>query len=222
METMVKRYFKLMLGLFLSAVGMVIIINANLGYSPWDVFHQGLGNILKIQIGSANIIVGVVIVGIGMLNGQRPGIGTILNMVLVGIFMNFIMNISLLPIFSNLYVRLLTIPLGMLIVGLGTYFYIGAGFGSGPRDGLMLLLILKTGKSVRFIRNSIEITVLVIGYLLGGPVGIGTVIVSLGMGIAIQFVFDLFKFDANKVVHRGWDDEVESLKRVVENRNRNK
>lgn len=211
---MVKRYIKLILGLFLVALGMVIIINADLGYSPWDVFHQGLGNIFGIKIGTANILVGVVIIATGMIMGQMPGIGTILNMFLIGWFMNLLMDFEVLPIFSNTLVRLLTIPAGMVVIGFGTYFYISAGFGTGPRDGLMVLLVDKTGKSVRFIRNSIETTVLVIGFFLGGPVWIGTVIVSLGLGFAVQFVFNLFNFDPNKVDHRGWNDEVEALKRI--------
>lgn len=214
-ESIAKRYFKLILGLFLFAVGTVVTINANLGYSPWDVFHQGLGNIFGIKIGTANVIVGVSIVLIEVLRGIKPGIGTILNMFLIGIFMNTIMTINIIPTFSNIYIRLITIPIGMIIIGFGSYFYIGAGFGAGPRDGLMLFLLNKTDKSVRFIRNSIEITVLLIGYLLGGPVGIGTVIISLGLGYAIQFVFNVFKFDPKKVNQRGWDEEVNSLKRIV-------
>lgn len=214
---MTKRYFKLILGLFLFAVGTVITINANLGYSPWDVFHQGLGNIFGIKIGTANVIVGVSIVLIEMLRGIKPGIGTILNMLLIGLFMNIIMSINIIPTFSNMYIRILTIPVGMLIIGLGSYFYIGAGFGAGPRDGLMIFLIQKTNKSIRFIRNSIEITVLIIGYILRGPVGVGTVIISLGLGYAVQFVFSIFNFDPNEVQHRGWDDEVTSIKKLVRN-----
>ena len=216
-ESMTKRYFKLILGLFLFAVGTVITINANLGYSPWDVFHQGLGNIFGIKIGTANVLVGVSIVVIEMLRGIKPGIGTILNMLLIGVFMNIIMSIDIMPTFSNIYIRILTIPIGMIIIGLGSYFYIGAGFGAGPRDGLMLFLIRKTNKSVRFIRNSIEITVLIIGYILRGPVGVGTVIISLGLGYAVQFVFSIFNFDPNEVQHRGWDDEVKSIKKIVRN-----
>lgn len=212
-NNMVKRYIKLILGLFLVAAGMVIIINADLGYSPWDVFHQGLSNIFGIKIGTANILVGVVIIVAGMIMGEMPGVGTILNMFLIGGFMNVLMDLQLLPIFSNTVVRLLTIPVGMIVIGFGSYSYISAGFGTGPRDGLMVLLMDKTGRSVRFIRNSIEITVLVIGFFLGGPVWIGTVMVSFGLGYALQFVFGLFDFDPNKVDHRGWHDEVEALRR---------
>ncbi len=103
----------------------------------------------------------------------------------------------------------------MFIMGIASYLYISAGFGAGPRDGLMVLLVGKTGKSIRLIRNSIEITVLIVGYLLGGPVGLGTVILSLGLGYAVQFSFGLFDFDANKIVHRGWNDEMLALKGLI-------
>lgn len=217
-RTMGDRYFKLILGFFLFGVATVIIINAELGYSPWDVFHQGIANMFNIKIGTANIIVGILIVGFGVIKGQRPGIGTILNMILIGIFINIIMSLGVIPKFSNVYIRLITIPIALLIMGLASYLYINSGFGAGPRDGLMLLLLEKTDKSVRVIRNSIEITVLVIGYLLGGPVGVGTVIISLGLGFAVQFVFNLFKFDPKLVIHRGWDDEVESLRKLAKNK----
>ena len=92
MEKMAVRYFRLFIGLFFCAIGIVITINANLGYSPWDVLHQGIGNILNTTIGTANIIVGVLIVSIEIIMGQRPGIGTFLNMSLIGVFMNIIMN----------------------------------------------------------------------------------------------------------------------------------
>lgn len=217
-NNMVKRYIKLILGLFLVAAGMVIIINADLGYSPWDVFHQGLSNIFGIKIGTANILVGVIIIVAGMIMGEMPGVGTILNMFLIGGFMNVLMDLQLLPIFSNTVVRLLTIPVGMIVIGFGSYSYISAGFGTGPRDGLMVLLMDKTGRSVRFIRNSIEITVLVIGFFLGGPVWIGTVMVSFGLGYALQFVFGLFDFDPNQVDHRGWNDEMKALRRILRSR----
>lgn len=215
MQKMIIRYLKLISGLFIFSVGIVITINANLGYAPWDVFHQGLGNIFNIKIGTANVLVGLVMIIVGVLNRQKIGIGSILNMLLIGTFINMIIDNNLLPIFSNLYIRFITIPIGMVIMGFGTYLYIVPGFGAGPRDSLMILLLEKTNRSVRFIRNSIEITVLVIGYLLGGPVGIGTVMLSLGIGFAMQFVFGILKFDPKAVVHRGLDDEIEGVKSLL-------
>lgn len=211
MNKITLRYFRLFLGLFLCAIGIVMTINANLGYSPWDVLHQGIGNILSIKIGTANIIVGIAIVTVEIIMGQKPGIGTFLNMSLIGVFMNIIMSNNLIPTFENLYVRIFTIFLGMIILGMGSYLYIGSGFGAGPRDGLMILLLKKTDRSVRFIRNCMEVTALVIGYLLGGPIGIGTVIISFGLGPSIQLVFNMLSFDAKNVTHRQLDDEIKSI-----------
>lgn len=212
MNEIMKRYLKLILGYFIFAVGVVITINANLGYSPWDVFHQGVGNIFNIKIGTANIIVGLIMLIVEVWYGEKFGMGCILNIILIGSFINIIMTNNLLPIFSNTYIRLFTIPIGMLIMGLGTYFHINAGFGAGPRDSLMIILLKRTNKSVGFARNSIEITALVMGYLLGGPVGIGTVIISLGLGFAIQFVFKILKFNPQDVIHRSLEDEIEGVK----------
>lgn len=214
-NTMAVRYFRLFLGLFLCSVGITMTINANLGYSPWDVFHQGIGNILNTTIGTANIIVGIVIVGIEVIMGQKPGIGTLLNMSLIGVFMNLLMNNNVLPTFDNIFIRLLMIPLGMIITGIGSYLYIGSAFGAGPRDGFMILLLKKTNKSVRFIRNCMEITALTVGYLLGGPIGVGTVIMSLGMGYSIQLVFTMFNFDAKGIEHRCLDDEFKACKNLL-------
>ncbi len=217
MKEIVARYFKLVLGFFIFAFGVVITINADLGYAPWDVFHQGIANIFNIKIGTANVLVGLIMIVVGFLNRQEIGIGSILNMILIGSFINLIMTYNLIPIFSNLYIRLFTIPIGMLIMGFGTYLHINAGFGAGPRDSLMVIILKKTNKSVGFARNSIEITVLVLGYLLGGPVGVGTVIISLGLGICIQFVFNLLKFDPKIVVHRGLGDEIDGVKSLFKN-----
>lgn len=214
MNKMMKRYFRLFIGLIFCAIGMTLTINANLGYSPWDVFHQGIGNILGTPIGTSNIIVGIIILAVELKMKQRVGIGTIANMTLIGIFMNIIMSRGLLPIFENLYINIAMILIGMLVIGFGSYLYISSGFGAGPRDSLMILLLLKTDKSLRFIRNSMEITVLTIGYLLGGPVGIGTVIISLGLGYSVQLVFKICKFDAKTITHRQLSDEIDSLKNL--------
>ena len=133
---MAVRYFRLFIGLFICAIGIVMTINADLGYSPWDVFHKGLGNILGTSIGTSNIIVGVFIVIIEVTMDQKPGIGTLCNMALIGVFMNIIMNNNLLPTFDNLYANILMIFIGMIVIGIGSYLYLGSGFGAGPRDGL--------------------------------------------------------------------------------------
>lgn len=211
MSRLVQKLIRLFIGLFLYAVGIVLTINANLGLSPWDVFHQGCTYLIGITMGQATIAVGVVIVIANVVLGERLGWGTLFNMIFIGVFMDLIMLNHLIPIVNEVFSGVLMIFLGLVIIGIASYFYIGAGLGSGPRDGLMIALTKKTHKSVRFIRNSIEISALFIGYLLGGYVGVGTLIMSIALGYIMQFMFKLFKFDINSVEHRFIDEDVRIL-----------
>lgn len=214
-----KKYIsilgRLFIGLFLYAVGAVFTINANLGLSPWDVFHQGISKLTGITIGQASIIIGLLIVILDWAIGEKVGIGTIGNMLFIGIFMDILMLNNLIPVFNNIIARIVMMLLGMFIIGVACYFYIGAGLGSGPRDGLMVALSKKTKKSVRFIRSCIESVPLVIGYFLGGSVGVGTVIMVLGGGYFIQLAFKIFKFDVTKVEHEFVNDYVSNIKEAL-------
>jgi uncharacterized membrane protein YczE len=203
---------RLFTGLFLYALGIVFTINANLGLSPWDVFHQGISRLTGITMGQASIITGLMIVLLDWVFGERVGLGTICNMMFIGIFMDFLMLNHIVPTFNNIVIRIIMMILGMFIIGIASYFYIGAGLGSGPRDGLMLALTKKTNKSVRLIRNCIEFIVLVVGYFLGGTVGFGTLIMVIGGGYFVQFAFKIFKFDVKKVKHQFIDDYVKIIK----------
>lgn len=203
---------RLFLGLFIYATGIVLTIKANLGLSPWQVFHQGVSNHIGITMGQASIIVGFIFVILDWILGEKLGIGTICNMIFIGVFMDVLMLNNLIPVFNNIYAQFLMLALGMFVIGIGSYLYIGAGLGSGPRDGLMVALTKKFKKSVSFIRNSIELSVLVIGYALGGTIGIGTLIMVIGLGYFVQFAFKLFKFDVKKVKHRFIDDYIRIIK----------
>jgi len=211
MQKIVKRVMKLFLGLLLYATGIVMTINANLGLAPWDVFHQGLTNIFGITMGQASICVGIVLVIIDTLLGERIGWGTLSNMVVVGIFMDILMLNHLIPVFRSAVPSFIMMILGMFTIGVASYFYISTGLGSGPRDGLMVALTKKTTKSVRFIRNCIELCVLAIGYALGGSVGIGTVIMAASTGYFIQFAFKLFKYNLKDTKHRFIDEDIKYL-----------
>lgn len=211
MKSFINKILRLFTGLALYALGIVCTINANLGLSPWDVFHQGVSRLSGITMGQASISVGLVIVLLDWAFGERVGLGTICNMLFIGLFMDVLMFNNLIPHFDNMIARFAMLFFGMFIIGIASYFYIGAGLGSGPRDGLMLALTKKTGKSVRFIRNSIEATVLVIGYFLGGSFGLGTIIMVFGGGYFVQLAFKCFKFNVTTVKHVFIDDYVKSL-----------
>jgi uncharacterized membrane protein YczE len=202
----------LFVGLFVYAVGIVMTINANLGLGPWDVFHQGLAETLGITMGQASISMGLIIIAVTYFMGEKLGWGSLGNMLFIGLFMDFLMFNNLIPVFEGFIPSLIMLVLGMFVIGVASYLYMNVGLGSGPRDSLMVVLTKKTNKSVQFTRNSIEITVSIIGYFLGGSIGIGTVIVALTIGYFVQLAFKLFKFDVNKVTHRFIEDDIKFLK----------
>ncbi|MGI6777713.1 MAG: YczE/YyaS/YitT family protein [Acetivibrionales bacterium] len=206
------RIIRLYFGIFLTSVGVVMTYNANLGLSPWDVFHQGISKITGITIGVATIIVGVVIVIINAFMRERLGWGTLINMVFVGVFIDLLMLNGLIPVFHSFVARLAMMLAGLFVIGVGSFFYIGSGLGAGPRDGLMVVLTQKTKKSVRLVRSTIETAALVIGFALGGTVGVGTVISALVIGFFVQLAFKIFKFDVSSVEHRYIDQDIKWIK----------
>ena len=191
-----------MIGYFLYGLGIVMAINAQQGLSPWSAFHQGLSSQLNITFGIAVNIVGAVIVILDFILGERIGWGTIGNVIFIGIFIDLITFSSLIPVFENILLSYLMMFIGMFTISLAAYFYLSAQLGAGPRDGLMIALTKRTNKPVGLIKSSLEITVLIIGYFLGGSVGWGTLIISLGLGFFFQTTFRMFKFDVKKVEHR--------------------
>ncbi|MGE4282878.1 MAG: YitT family protein [Clostridia bacterium] len=209
----VTRVIQLFLGLFLFAVGIVMTINANFGLAPWDVFHQGISAKTNITLGQVSIIAGIILIIINSFLGERTGWGTLANMLFVGLFLDFLMLNKFIPTFTHELPRFLMLLAGMFIIGVGSYFYLRVGLGSGPRDGLMIALTKKTQKSVGFIRNVIESGVLILGYLLGGYIGIGTLVVALTIGYFIQFAFKIFHFNVSEVKHRFIDEDIKWLLR---------
>lgn len=216
---MSKTFFRLamlMLGLWLYAVGIVCTIYANVGLSPWDVFHQGLTKHFPLTMGQASMSIGFIVVLLDWYLGEKVGIGTIANMFFIGLFMDIIMSHHLLPQFTSLALRGVELFVGMAIIGLASYFYLSAGFGSGPRDGLMVALTKKTGKSVRFVRNCIELSVVILGIFLGGSFGFGTIIMAFTGGYFVQFAFKVFKFKVTEVKHEFVEDTFKKIKLALE------
>lgn len=202
MLNVLKLFMKLIIGFIFCASSTVFMLNSNLGLSPWDVFHEGLSNISGMTIGQANIIVSLCVIILGILLGQKLGIGTILNILIVGKFIDLINESNIIPVANNLFTGVLMMIIGMLTMGYGCYLYISCGLGCGPRDGVMLSLSEKLNKPIKIIRAIIEVTVLVTGFILGGTVGIGTFISAFGLGYCIQLIFKMFKFDATNVRHK--------------------
>lgn len=220
MKKIILGFSRLFIGYFLCALGMVMTINANIGVSPWDVLHQGISNVSSLTLGQANILVGLMIIIIDIVFGENIGWGTLFNMIFIGTFVDFIMFNNLVPIFKSFLPSLIMMLLGMLVLGYGVFTYIGAGYGAGPRDGLMVALTKKTNKSVRFVKNSVEILALTIGYFLGGQVGIGTAIMAIGGGYFFQFAFKTVNFNISEVEHRFIVDDIKFIKSKLEEKNK--
>ena len=179
------RLARLFFGLSLFGLGLALMVVADLGLSPWDVLHQGISRQTGIPIGTVVIITGFAVLLLWIPLKERIGIGTIANAVVIGLVLDAALLV-LPETLNNLMLRWLALLLGVVIVAIGSGFYIGAGLGPGPRDGLMTGLG-RRGISIAWARAGIEITALVVGWLLGGTVGIGTVIFAFGMGPLVQF-----------------------------------
>jgi uncharacterized membrane protein YczE len=207
-----QRLFKVVVGLFLFALGIVFTINASLGVSPWDVFHQGVSRTVGITIGQANIIMGFLIILLDIYLGQAIGWATIMNMLLIGTFIDILMLNNLVPVAQSPAIGLIMIVTGVAIQAIGFSVYISQGIGAGPRDGLMVVLTKRTGKSVRFIKSAIEASVVTIGIILGGSFGIGTIIMAFFGGLIFQLLFRLINFRVDKVEHRFIQDDLKAMK----------
>jgi uncharacterized membrane protein YczE len=179
-----SRFPRLLLGLFLFGAGSALQVQANLGLSPWEVLHQGIATRTPLSIGIASIAVSVLVLVLWIPLRQAFGIGTLTNAVLVGLFIDLV--IFTVPAPDSLALRWLFLIGGIVCVAVGSGFYIGVHLGPGPRDGLMTG-IARQGPSLRIARTGIEGSALVIGWLLGGTIGVGTVLFSLTIGPLVQF-----------------------------------
>ncbi len=194
------RLAVLVAGLFCFALGIVLTLKSRLGLGPWDVFHQGLAGRLGLTFGLASIGVGFAVLLLAWALGTRPGVATVLNMVLVGAFIDLIDFLGFVPDLAGqpFLARLAMDVGGVAVVGVGTAYYIKANLGAGPRDGLMLGLARRAGGRVALVRAAIELTVLAIGFLLGGTAGLGTLVFALGIGPAVAVAFRVFRVEVEK------------------------
>lgn len=181
---------QLILGLALYGFSAGLMVRSGLGLNPWDVFHQGMAIQTRLSLGSIMVVTGVAVLMLWIPFRQRPGIGTICNILLIGTFAD--VSLGLIAPAQSLIAAWFLLLAGIFLNGMATGAYIGAGLGPGPRDGLMTALVNQTGKSVRAIRTGIELTVLGTGWLLGGTLGVGTAIYALAIGPIIGLMLPVF------------------------------
>jgi len=185
-----RRLIQLYVGLALYGVSSALLVVAGLGLEPWNVLHQGLAELTGLTIGVVSIIVGAAVLLLWIPLRQRPGLGTVSNVFVVGLAMDG--TLALVPEAHSLAVRIPLMLTGILLNGAATGLYIAARLGPGPRDGLMTGLHRRTGRSIRLLRTAIEIVVVATGFALGGTVGIGTVLYAVSIGPLAQLFLRVF------------------------------
>lgn len=195
---MLKKIPRLVLGFTIIAIGIHMTLLADLGMNPWGTFHQGVMLNTPLTFGQVTQLTGLVVILFSLLLKIYPGVGTVLNMLLIGIIVDLIAYIQPIQIPNNLSLRLLYLLIGMVLFNYGVYVYISCNIGAGPRDGLLVGLVKITGKKVTYIRPAIEVTILTIGILLGGTFGLGTFVNALGGGWMLHQIFVFHHYDPSK------------------------
>ena len=194
-----RRLLWVVLGMVVSAVGIVMMLQANIGLEPWSVLQQGMAQSFGITYGTASIIVGAAAIGVAILFGEGFGLGTVLNITLCAIFIDYLLAQGWIPLMESLFSGTLMLLGGLELLAIGTWLYMKAALGAGPRESLMVALARKTGRSVGLCRAVVEVGVIILGWLLGGQVGIGTVISAIVLGTLFNLNFALFRFKAAEV-----------------------
>ncbi|MFJ8830459.1 YitT family protein [Micromonospora aurantiaca] len=190
-----RRLIQLYAGLVLYGVSMALMIRSELGLDPWDVFHQGLARQTGLSFGTVTIAVGALVLLLWIPLRQRPGLGTVSNVVVIGLVVDA--TLAVLPPGEGMPARVALLVAGIVANGAATGLYLGAGLGPGPRDGLMTGFVARHPRfSVRLVRTVIEVGVLALGWLLGGTVGLGTVAYALTIGPLAQFFIPVFALPA--------------------------
>lgn len=187
----IRRFIQLQLGLLLYGVSLALMVRANLGLNPWSVFHQGLSELTDLSLGLIVNLVGGLVLLIWIPLRQKPGVGTISNILVIGTAAD--LALTMLPPLEGLPLQTAFLVGGIVLNGAATGAYIGAGLGPGPRDGLTVGRVRLTGWPVGWVRTAIEACLLVLGWTLGGTIGLGTVLYAVSNGFLMQFFLPMFE-----------------------------
>lgn len=196
-ERFAERLVRCVAGLACFGTGIAFFVRSDLGVPPWDVFHTGISQITGRGLGTVLIIVSFFVLLLWIPFRLRPGIGTLLNAVEIGLVENIAQD--LIPTPSSLVVRTLFMLMGLVIIAAGSGLYIGAELGSGPRDGLMIGINQRFGISVRLARTTVEVIVMITGIILGGHIGLGTFVFALGIGPMVQVTLRMFRMSPSMI-----------------------
>lgn len=190
-----RRFVQLNLGLMLFGLGIAVMLRANIGLDPWSVFHEGVSVHVGLSFGRVTQLIGLVLIAVSyFLLHIKPGLGTVLNMLLIGPWVDLYRAQPWMPSPESWAWGICQFMIGVMLVGLASGLYIAARFGAGPRDGFVLGLSARLGKSVRLTRGGLEFSVLILGFLLGGPPGLGTLLFAFTVGIFMQYFLRVFRY----------------------------
>lgn len=203
-DELLRRLPRLFVGLVLFGMGIACMVRAELGLAPWDVLHQGVSTRSGLAIGTVTILTGVVVLALWLPLRERMGIGTVANAFVIGLVVNATLSVLEAP--EPMWARVGLLVLGIFLFGPGSGFYIGAGLGPGPRDGLMTGLA-RRGHPVRVVRTGIELSALAIGWALGGQVGVGTVLFALTVGPNVHWFLERMTLAEPRARRRRRDDD---------------
>ena len=194
-----RRFIWLVAGIAVSSIGIVLMLQANVGLEPWSVLQQGMTRVMGITYGTASIIAGAAAIGLAIVFGESFGIGTIVNIIGCGVCIDGLLALDIVPQLHSLPGGIMMLLAGLELLAFGTWMYMKSALGAGPRDALMVALARKTRRSAGVCRICADILVTVSGWLLGGQFGIGTVIAALGLGSLINLNFRVLHFHPAEV-----------------------
>ncbi|MBR1455543.1 MAG: hypothetical protein IJ594_00105 [Oscillospiraceae bacterium] len=211
---------ELVFGLFLFSVGSYLTVQANVGLSPWWAFDIGLSQLTGIDYGVVHNAVAILILVIDILAGEKIGWGTVGDALLIGAFVSLFDHLALVPLMQSLPAGIACMVLGLLVIAVGSFFYMDAAYGCGPRDALMVALCRKLPRlPVGLVRILLEGSALLIGWLLGAKVGIGTVISVFGVGVLLELVFRVTRFEPTRVRNENVVDTCRNVARLLREKN---
>lgn len=199
LKSTIKQLPRLMIGFVIISFGTILTLKSDMGLNPWGTLHQGISIQTGLTFGLISQLIGIVIIIFSLILKIYPGVGTILNMIFIGFFVDLFNNLNLVPENDSLIIRIVYLLTGTFLFNYGIYIYLSCQLGAGPRDGLMVGLVKITGISVSIIRPIIEVTVVVTGILLGGSYGIGTLLNAFGGGYILNSIFRFYRFNPKKV-----------------------
>lgn len=208
-----KRMGLLLGGLLISAVGITMMLQANIGLEPWSVLQNGMSIFFGMTYGTAAMIVGAVVIAIAIACGESFGIGTIANIFFAPAVIDVLLWLGWIPQMTTLWSGILMLLGGMELLAIGTWMYMKSALGSGPRDALMVVLARKTKRSVGICRITVEIIAIIAGWLMGGQVGIGTVITGVGVGTLFNLNFALLHFKAADLHQENLPETIRRLRK---------